>query len=102
MVSHSCTEHTRLSRIEKILDGNGQPGLVKDVIEIVQKVENMEKNIESLAHSYSALAQSQIEFDVTEKLKVKMQEKKYQMIKIISIIFGIVIPLTALIFNLKL
>jgi hypothetical protein len=97
-----CESKYDIEKLNKAVYGNDKLGLITEVEVIKLEVREIKESISSMATSLASLAKSQIEFDVTEKLKVKMQEKKYQMIKVISIIFGITIPLTALIFNLKL
>jgi hypothetical protein len=106
-MEHDCNERNRLLRIEKLLDGNGRPGLVQQVIENSEKIKNMETDLNSLAVSFSALAKSQLEIDITEKIrlsnekfKLELSEKWMQAWTRISIIFGISIPLTVLILSL--
>ena len=104
MQEHQCSETNRLIRIEKLIDGNGNPGIVENVATLKERVNNMEADLNSLAVSYSALVKSQWETDVTErlkverdKLKIEQSNKRMKYLMIISIIFGIAIPLTALI-----
>lgn len=104
---HTCSESNRLLRIEKILDGNARVGLIGEVEQHKIRIENMEKDLSSLATSYSALVKASYEADVTEKLrlrneqlKIQRSEKRMQAWTKISIVFGISIPLTALIIQL--
>lgn len=82
-----CKEH------HKILFGNGRPGVLDRVLKLEQTVKHMNEHLESLSDSYSALAKSQIEYDVTQKMKVRALTR-------VGIIMGIAIPLTALIISL--
>lgn len=100
MENHECSEANRLLRIEKMLDGNGKPGLIEDVVTLKEKFVNMEESLESLASSYSALAKSQLEVDITERLKIEQSNKRMKYLTIISIVFGVSIPLTALIIEI--
>lgn len=107
MENHKCSETTRLLRIEKLIDGNGNPGIIVQVATLNERVSNMEEDLNSLATSYSALVKSQIESDITERLKaendrlkIQRSEKRMRSLTIISIVFGIAIPLTALILSL--
>ena len=100
MDNHACSEANRLLRIEKMLDGNGKPGLVEDVVTLKERFTTMEESLESLAVSYSALAKSQLELDLTERLKIKQSEIRMKYITVISVVFGVAIPLTALIIEI--
>ena len=48
----------RIKRIEKILDGNGQPGLVVEFAKCKEKIETMDESLDKLATAYSALAKN--------------------------------------------
>lgn len=101
MEGHDTCKHShRLLQIEKVLNGNGKPGLIIEMATLMEKVNTMENNLESLATSYSALVKGQYAADVTEKLKIQLSEKRMRAFTIISIIFGISIPLTALIISI--
>jgi hypothetical protein len=82
-----------LKRFSRLLDGNGQPGLIREVEKLKETVNHMNEHLESLSESFSALAKSQIEYDATQKLKWKT-------IQIVGIIAGIAIPLAAYISTL--
>ena len=80
-------------RHEKVLFGNGKTGLIEDVVILKQTVDHMNEHLDSLSTSYAALSKSQVEYDTTQRLRFKS-------FKTIATIFGIAIPLTALIIKL--
>jgi len=84
-------------RHEKALYGNGEKGLIKDVVILKQTVEHMNEHLGSLSKSYAALSKSQIEFDVTEKMKIQSSDKKFKILRTISIVLGISFTLITLI-----
>lgn len=89
-----------LTKLDEAVFGNGKPGIKTDLEVLKVEFCNMKDDIRDLATSYKALAHAQIEFDVTEKMKVNLSEKRMKMLERVSIIFGISIPLTALIISL--
>jgi len=106
MPPHQCSESNRLLRIEKILDGDSRAGLIEQVLENNERINRMEKDLNSLAVSYSAIAKTMLEIDITERIKAENETAKIQQrdnrmryLTIISIVFGIAIPLTALILS---
>lgn len=99
-MEHICSHEKDFQKLYDAIFGNGKPGL-KTEIEIMKKdITSMKESLESMASSLSALAKSQIEYDITEKLKIQYKTKLTNTIKLVGIIFGIAIPLTALIINL--
>lgn len=89
-----------LIKLNEAVFGNGKPGIKTDLEVLKVEFCNMKDDIRDLATSYKALAHTQIEFDVTEKMKVNLSEKRMKMLERVSIVFGISIPLTALIISL--
>jgi hypothetical protein len=89
-----CSNQKIIDNLDKTIYGNGRKGLVEEIAIIKEKTETIGKNIDSLATSFAALVKSQVEYDTTQKLKAKTWKQ-------ISIIFGISIPLTALILTFK-
>lgn len=79
----------RCQRHEKTLYGNGQAGLVDKVTKMEVTVENMNEHLDKLATSYAALAENQLEVDVTEKLKIESSNKRNNIIQNVSLIVGI-------------
>ena len=88
----------RIKALERVVFGNGQPGIAEKVILHGEKIEKMEGHLEGLAKSFASLAKSQIEFDVTEKMKVKSKDNKYKMIAVATSVATICI--TVIIFIL--
>lgn len=88
-----CVNEERLKQIERILNGNGQPGLVQKITKIEEKMETTEKSLSSLASSFKALYEFQLEHDVTEKVKAKAQDRKFKTIEVVAKVFGVVVAL---------
>ena len=89
-----------LTKLDEAVFGNGKPGIKTDLEVLKVEFCNMKDDIRDLATSYKALARTQIEFDVTEKMKINLSEKRMKMLERVSIVFGISIPLTALIISI--
>lgn len=71
-----------------MIDGNGRKGLNDEVTILKEKVNIMEESLECLATSYKSLVNSQIESDVTEKLKIELANKRHKLIASTAAIIG--------------
>lgn len=85
------TVRERLSTVEKAINGNGKDGLKTEIALIKQEQENMNKDLEKIATSMSALAQSQTKQDVIDKHKEENKGRRYSAIKYVGTIFTIVL-----------
>lgn len=75
MAEHQCSQIPNLKRIDKILFGNGQVGMIKEVEKLKETVEHMNIHLESLSTSYSSLAKSQIEEDFIKAMQERNSER---------------------------
>ena len=75
MEIHECSQTVNLKRIEKMLFGNGQPGLIKDVESLKNNYGDMKDDLNNISTSIAALAKSQLEQDVITKMKEKRSEQ---------------------------
>ena len=96
-LEHVCPHEGNLKQINKEIYGNGNKGLSKDVTQLKLEVVNIKDDINKLATSYSALAQSEIEKDAMEKAKLELDNKKLEerkkrtiIIQRMGTIFGII------------
>lgn len=87
-MEHKCLQIVHIKRIAKILDGNGQPGLVKDVEFLKNNFGEMKEDLASMSTSLAALAKSQIEQDVISKMKISSVDKKNRTIMQATAIIG--------------
>ena len=76
--------------MKKALFGNGQQGLVKDVTQIQMEMTEVKADLSTLASSYSALAKSQLEQDVTDRIKAETSKNRSGALKSVGIVFSIV------------
>ena len=68
-MQHKCTEATRILRLEKQVDGNGQPGLVKEVEQLKVNYTDMKEELASLGTSYKALVEAFNTKSIADKAK---------------------------------
>jgi len=85
-----CESKYDIEKLSHAIYGNGKIGMKTEIEIIKMEVKDIKESIDSLGTSYAALAKNQLEIDLTEKMKLKTWNR-------IAIIFGISIPLTALI-----
>lgn len=72
---HKCEQVANLKRLDKIIFGNGQLGLIKDVEKLKETVCHMNSHLESLSVSYESLAESKLRDDAMRELKEKNVER---------------------------
>lgn len=90
-----------IENLQKTLYGNGRIGIC-DRMTIVEQIANdVKSDLGSLSTSYSALAKSMIEYDVTEKAKTELKNKYRKSLVIVISIIAIATPITALIISIK-
>ena len=75
----------KVKKLEKKVDGNGNPGLEKQMIEVKMRVKTIEESVSSLSTSYSALANSQLEQDVLKSREISAREKRVRAWQIFGI-----------------
>jgi len=95
-----CESKGEIDKLTIAIYGNGKPGLKTEIEVIKFEVREIKDSIDSMATSLASLAKSQVEYDVTEKLKIQLQAKRTDAIKLVAIVFGVAIPLTALIIQI--
>ena len=88
-----CEFSGDIKRIKTLLDGNGKEGLVIQVDRLQQKQDDMNQTMESLAESYTKLAEAKIEERAVSRAKIKEAEHRSNSIKTVgvfaSIVFGL-------------
>jgi len=92
-----CESKHEIEKLTAAIYGNGKIGITTEIELMKLKVSDIQESVDSLATSYAALAKSQIEHDVTERMKIQLANKRTDAIKLVAIVFGVAIPLTALI-----
>jgi len=85
----NCKHEAELKRICRVLDGNGQPGLIRDVSELKVKITDMDESLDKLATAYSALARN----DSNREAIRKAMSKGLVNMSLILGIFGTIITL---------
>lgn len=93
-----CINTQTIKDIKKELWGNGRQGMVKDVENLKTNFDQMTKDVESLAVSYSALVKSQIEQDVTDRIKAETSKSRSGALKSVGIVFSIVFGIVGTLF----
>lgn len=83
----------RIKRIERILDGNGQPGLIKECAETKVKLESMEENLDKLATAYSALARNDSNREAVRKALGKSLVQASLIVGIFGTIITVILTL---------
>ena len=84
-----CEHEAEIKRICKILDGNGQKGLIREVSELTVKFNDMIEDMKKITTSMSAIAKSYTERDAIDREKAKSKEGRNKAIQRIGTIFGI-------------
>jgi hypothetical protein len=97
MPDHACPHTKTVARIEKILDGNGQTGLVRTVTELNVKVEDMEDVLSKVATSLSGINQSREAEVAIQRDREKRARKRERAWTIAGILFGILFGGSAII-----
>ena len=92
-MTHECSEKANIEKLTEAINGNGKLGLKTEVVLLNEITHEIKKDIKDMAVSLSAVSKSIIEFDATKR-------QKWNTIKLVAIIFGIALPLTALIISL--
>lgn len=114
-VPHVCHQSEKIAemfskveRLDKIVNGNGQEGLYSTVIKLNAALQNFTEETELLARNVSALVRFQSEFEITNAQKAKYlaqreKEKNTEtarrrwvigtIITLVSIIAGLVVAL---------
>jgi gas vesicle protein len=95
-----CESKGEIEKLNHAIYGNGKIGMKTELELMKHEVKEIKDSIESLGTSYAALAKSQVEQDLTARLKIQLSEKKMNTWTKIAIIAGVSIPLTALIIEL--
>lgn len=88
-MEHKCDQVVHIKRMARILDGNGQLGLVKDVENLKNNFGDMKEELQHMSTSLAALAKSQIEQDAINKLKANNKERFGKALERASYAFGI-------------
>jgi len=97
---HVCESKNDIEKLTKAIYGNGKLGIITEIEVMKLEVREIKESVNSMATSLASLAKSQIEYDVTEKMKIQLQNKRTDAIKMIAIVFGVAIPLTSLILKI--
>ena len=90
MPEHKCPNEALINQCHKELYGNGNPGMVKDFVEIKTRFEKMDESVDKLATAFSALAKSDSNREAVRKALGKALVKA-------SLIVGIAGTIVALI-----
>lgn len=93
----TCPYGAIIEENHRLLAGNGQKGIVKEITRMKVEVENIDKNIDMLSKSFKILANSFQDIDVKERVEILLEnkrldvkEKRNNIIKTISVVVGIV------------
>lgn len=89
-MERKCPHEAIVKQTHRELFGNGNQGLVKEFTELKTEFKEMNANVEKLATSYSALAQSQVKHDAVEKQKAENRKQTNSVIQRVGTIFAIV------------
>jgi len=87
-----------VKRLEKAIDGNGNEGILTEVTTLKTNFEQMNKDLEIIAKSTSAIAQSQIETDTTERIKAETKTARYNTSRHIATMMGVVISVIGVVY----
>lgn len=87
-----------VDRLEQVIDGNGNVGVLKDVTVLKMEVRDMCESLDNLATSYSALVRSQVEHDTIDRINVEERKKRSSAFQRVGTLFAIIFGLVATLF----
>jgi len=97
----------QIKDIKKTLYGNGQKGLCERMTIVECLVKSTNEDVSLLATSYSAMAKTMLENDITERFKaenrkrqLELKERVRKTVALLISIVAILTPITALIINI--
>ena len=89
-MEHKCPHEAIIKQMQRELYGNSHKGVSKYVTILQTEFKEMNADLSKMATSMSALAQSQIENDATEKQKAENRKQTNNVIQRVGTIFAIV------------